>query len=40
MLNYIRITKGEFYRLGGFANTRCVRRAQRGRGWTYWLRAD
>lgn len=36
MIGYTRITKEEFYRLGGFANTRCVR-VQRGRSWAYFF---
>lgn len=38
MINYTRITRREFYALGGFASTRCVRRAD-GAHWTYWVRA-
>lgn len=36
MIGYTRIAKEEFYRLGGFANTRCVR-VQRGRSWAYFF---
>ncbi len=36
----LRITKGEWYRLGGFANSRCWRRQTKGGGWQYYYRQD
>ncbi len=38
MMGYIRIKKSEFYRNGGFANTRQVRKMI-GHTWSYWFRA-
>jgi hypothetical protein len=38
MMGYIRISKAEFYRNGGFSNTRQVRKMRSG-SWTYWFRA-
>lgn len=37
MMNHEKITRAEFYKLGGFANTRCVRVTRSGR-WAYYLR--
>lgn len=34
-----RITKVEWYRIGGFRNSRCFR-IHNGRCWTYWLELD
>ena len=35
MIGYAKITRAQFYRLGGFSNPRMVR-VTRGGGWTYW----
>jgi hypothetical protein len=37
MIGYERITKGDFYLNGGFANSRCVR-ITRNRRWMYFWR--
>lgn len=39
MIGYKRITKREFYALGGFSNSRCVR-VQRGKCWAYYFQND
>jgi hypothetical protein len=39
MIGYARITKSDFYRRGGFSNSRCVR-VQRGKFWAYFYRID
>ena len=39
MLGYTKITKSEFYRMGGFSNPRLVRvGVVRGKGWAYYIR--
>ena len=35
----MRITKREWYALGGFANTKLFRKGT-SRGWTYWMLVD
>lgn len=35
-LGSARISKREWYRLGGFANPNLWRRQQKGRGWQYY----
>lgn len=37
MIGSTKITKKEFYRLGGFSNPYCVR-VTRGKAWAYFLR--
>jgi hypothetical protein len=39
VIGYTRITKAEFYRLGGFSNPRLVRK-EIGQSWAYFTRAD
>ncbi len=39
MIGYVRITKRNWYRAGGFAEPRCIR-VTRGRGWAYFWRAN
>lgn len=34
---YARITKAEWYRLGGFANTRLFRKANKNGSWRYYM---
>lgn len=38
MMNYMKISRRDFYHNGGFANTHCVR-VTRGRSWAYYWRA-
>lgn len=35
----MRVSKGEWYRLGGFANPRLFRK-HNGRNWIYWMLID
>jgi len=39
MMGYYRITREEFYALGGFRDSRNVRK-QQGNSWSYWRRAE
>jgi hypothetical protein len=36
----MRITKAEFYRLGGLRNSKLYRKGTKGGGWTYWMLMD
>jgi hypothetical protein len=33
----MRITKAEWYRLGGFQNSNLFRKGTKRGGWTYWM---
>jgi hypothetical protein len=37
MILKLRVTKAHWYRLGGFANSNCYRRATKSGAWTYWV---
>jgi hypothetical protein len=39
MIGYTSITRSQFYLLGGFSNTRCVR-IQRGKCFAYFYQSD
>jgi hypothetical protein len=39
MIGYARITRRQFYVLGGFSRSDLVR-TERGRCWSYWRRLD
>jgi hypothetical protein len=39
MKGYYRITRKQFYTLGGFSNSLNVRK-QLGRSWSYWRRVE
>lgn len=40
MPGIMRISKGEWQRLGGLRNSRCFRKGTKRGGWTYWLTMD
>lgn len=40
MMGSARISKREWYALGGFSNSRLWRRQRKGRGWEYFYRVD